>query len=339
MNFTEYTNSPSLKQLQGIDVMKYIMSYSVIAIHSQSACDTFFPTFIVWFINLAVPFFFITSGYLVARKIYALKSYPERHMMLKARALEIFRLFVLWIIIYLPLSFIYNWISGNTNYLKIIFSFIVSIITHGEITCAWPLWFLYSLGIYTLCITWCIKKTHRMIILSIIAFICLLADFYQQKIIIDNSNGLINLIYTLFPFRVLGGGAYIISGMFLYKYFKFAKNWSVILSIMIFSILLFYYHLPLNPLFGGMALFMIACVLPLKNLSNICLKLRFQSMWIYYLHMYFIVTAIIIATNLGFILKLWPTFLIVSVITTIFAVILTYLQNIKTFKFLDKLVK
>ena len=56
----------AVKDIPGIDIFKFIMAFAVILIHFPPVFDIgheIYPEVIRWLIRLAVPFFFIVSGY------------------------------------------------------------------------------------------------------------------------------------------------------------------------------------------------------------------------------------------------------------------------------------
>lgn len=99
-------NTEFHKDFKGIDITKFVMSFAVIAIHAPEFLwpeNRTYPFLIDWIIRLAVPFFFISSGFLVQKKIILLdKSLQKRY--LRSRSIKLFRIWSLWLLIYLPLS-------------------------------------------------------------------------------------------------------------------------------------------------------------------------------------------------------------------------------------------
>jgi hypothetical protein len=91
--------------------------------------------------------------------------------------------------------------------------------------------------------------------------------------------------------RPLRGGLYITSGLYLYKLAPYLGDKCKLVIAGISSLLLCYLlntsNLPFAALAGGCGLFLLALSLPIKG-SEFTLRLRNQSMWIYYIHMYFI---------------------------------------------------
>jgi hypothetical protein len=138
--------------------------------------------------------------------------------------------------------------------------------------------------------------------------------------------------------RALGGGYLMLAGMYLYKYKHLFLKLKWALISLIVSVLLFYLHLPFSSLFGGIAIFIFAMLLPLKEnaLTN---TMRKQSMWIYYLHMYFMFACFGIFSHLGEPLHVAKAFAIASIATFLTTRMIVGLTNRGYCTWLNKLVK
>lgn len=325
------------QQIQGVDVGKYIMALGVVAIHvSSSSCTgILFPRIINWFIYLAVPFFFIVSGFLLIREISDL-DVSEKRKYLGVRLKKITKLYALWLLIYLPISIIHCF--SNKIPLKDFFSsLIASILIRGEIMYAWPLWFLYSLLIITLGLYLTVRYKIMNFVFWI--FVCIFYVIGQIFHCIDHSllSEPIIFIYKILPIRVISGGIYVLFGFFLYRTCKRITSVLILsLVLLIISILLYVYNLPCYELVGGGCIFLYCTKINLNN-NLLSKSLRNQSMWIYYLHMYIIYFIVEYAINNNRQLQLWPTFVTVLGITIIIAYILSKLQTVPKFKFLNVL--
>lgn len=70
-----YSHTSPAPQLGGVDIFKFVMAFAVVFIHSESVLNTFRPGIgeyifaVTWFINLAVSYFFVVSGFLMERKL------------------------------------------------------------------------------------------------------------------------------------------------------------------------------------------------------------------------------------------------------------------------------
>lgn len=327
-------------QLSGVDIFKYVMAFAVIAIHYGDQ----YPIFFKWFIRLAVPFYFTTSGFLLERTLNTIQNNQEKIIYIRKRCLKIFKLFGMWILIYIPIS-IYGYLTEHTLPWMIPFEMLFDIIGKGQIVYAWPLWFLYSLGIFTYLIGVSINHPKFK---SVILFIIICGYFGQYMIeTVDPADIRINNIhlkYILYglPYRVLSGGMYIMTGIFIYRRCRTVidNNHSFIPIILLIALsyLLFMFKLPMYEIFGGMSIFLIAARLPIQR-ASLCLSLRVQSMWLYYTHMYVIFFAIILPNHFGFSMGFDSGYFLVAIVSVLLALGLWHLQQYKTFSFLSSLSK
>lgn len=89
-------------------------------------------------IRLAVPFFFIVSGYFA----YKIINSPDK---LRVRGMKMLRIWAIWMLIYFPLQLY----SGFPD-AKSVVVYIINVLLYGEEAYAWPLWFLYAQAIFFL---------------------------------------------------------------------------------------------------------------------------------------------------------------------------------------------
>lgn len=314
------------------------MSLCVVAIHvaSGSCIGITFPYMFSWFIRLAVPFFFVTSGFLLARELSCKEDY-EKESFLKVRTGKILKLFSLWLLIYLPISLI-CFPYGEKPLYKLVTSIIANVLIRGEIRYAWPLWFLYSLLLTTAGL-WFTSRSRISRILFLI-IVCLFYISGQILTLVETTNLPLYLQYLckLLPIRAIGGGGYLLCGILIFKTYTYiAKAYFSILLIGI-SIVLHIFNLPCYEMIGGISIFLFATLLNIdkKRFSS---SLRVQSMWIYYLHMYVIFILLSISKIKGIQLQLWPTYFTVLFITMLIAYILSVLQTKPRLKFLRILTK
>jgi hypothetical protein len=318
----------------GIDVWKFVMAFAVIAIHSRNQVYTFgqYSDCVDWFISLAVPFFFIVSGFLLAQKLEKFESVSEKRAVLLARSKQMFRLYISWLIVYLPIAIYFATINGTIWY-RAIASYIAQALFYGQSSYAWPLWYIYSMTIVCFILYRFFYKSNKSRIILAVTFIgaALVADwdFIPNVPVIGVPNSLCS--------RALGGGLPMLAGMVLYKYkCRILKpKWSLISLIV--SVVLFALNLPLHQLFGGIAIFIFAMLIHLNGnaLTNI---MRKQSMWIYYLHMYFMFTCFEAYRLSDTPLYCGVAFVIASVATFIATSVIVGLTNRSYCTWLTKLV-
>ena len=207
MDMAETQIAQSRKEIYGVDIFKYVMSLAVIAIHvsSQSCCGVSFPSICRWFNSLAVPFFFIVSGYLMARKISVMESQECKADTLRQRSFVIFRLFILWTMLYLPLSMAV-YLFNETPPMKILISIIVSIFSRGEMVCAWPLWFLYSMVLTTFAVSLIIRHNKYRSVFIAVIILFYIGYVLTQRYDTNSLSRIVMLCCNVLPLRVIGGG-------------------------------------------------------------------------------------------------------------------------------------
>lgn len=126
-----------------IDLLKFLCAYLVIGIHTrpfQSIGILLDKVFYYNVSNYAVPFFYACTGYFLIIK------QPEKdlHTKLSYRIKKIFNIYVIWSIVYLPLT-VYGWsIEGNKTLEYAVFC-IRNYFLVGDNFYSWALWYLNGL--------------------------------------------------------------------------------------------------------------------------------------------------------------------------------------------------
>lgn len=273
------------KYFDGIDLFKYIMAYAVVIIHADAFESTTLPFFIEWIIRQAVPFFFIVSGFFLHRKAIQLDHSQKANLYL-SRAINLLRIFGVWLIIYLPLSIIY-FFHEHFTFAEILRNYIFTVLVYGQSFMAMPLWFIYSLSLSCFLLFICSKTNHNRLILLILGIGVYLVEWIDKTSLLSITPN--QLIHTMFLYthRTLGGLIYIVAGTMIFKLIKTSFIFQKGIFCILVSILLFYFKFPFWQLFGGCGFMLIGIDLNLSS-SSIWSKLRQQSMWIYYTHMLFI---------------------------------------------------
>lgn len=130
-NITLDDNCYKNTQLESLDMMKFICVFLVIAIHVPPFEDLSEKlNFLVeqCFCRIAVPMYFITSGYLLFRKIDTSKIKLQSNI-IKKYLFRILRLYCIWSLFYLPVSIDFN--KGVVYaFLRWVVCFIFQGITH-----------------------------------------------------------------------------------------------------------------------------------------------------------------------------------------------------------------
>ncbi len=136
-------NSTRSKNLNAVDVVKLIMAFCVIGIHSYIFDQKDFPITIDYIVNLAVPFFIITTGWLYARK-YGLEIDQFGKL-----SVQYFRLYFVWVLIYLPLILFEYYHDGGLT-VDNATKFLRKLLLTGSNPFSYHLWYL--LAIATTCL-------------------------------------------------------------------------------------------------------------------------------------------------------------------------------------------
>ena len=213
------------KQYNSIDLFKFIFAFAVISIHTQPLINC--STNVVININeaiirMAVPFYFIASGYLLGQRISFENNNYNPHVFEKY-LLRILKMYIIWMLIYSPLAII-NYIKTGTSFIKAVGSFLIGLFFVGEQYNNWVLWYLLS-TIYAVLLIWLISRRglrkRHLIGLVILASIMVAGFGY-----IGNSsdyNGALGIFQkvvrrVLSSGRIFNGLVYIPIGLLLSKH-------------------------------------------------------------------------------------------------------------------------
>lgn len=285
------------KSYNSIDVMKFIMSLAVIAIHSRAALNISYSQSVTYLINLAVPFFFITSGFLIYHHYQKSveRSVAKYYFM---RAVRFIRLFVIWSLVYLPLAILY-YASAETTWFHDVLSYVRRFLTSGDLPYAWPLWYLHAMGLALLLIAAMKKLRFSTIVIWGIGLSLLLIAYFYDKIQLESFHGPLpnvvknyQLMFNTTRNGVFWGVAYVSTGMMIGKYgHRIPSLWG---GVIVFCVgcLLSANHMPFSELCGAAGVLM--CSKGVDELySTMCSwPLRSMSSIIYFTHMFFIVIVI-----------------------------------------------
>lgn len=155
------------KEYKVVDVMKLVMAIVVIAIHAHpelSSVSTLVIQVTELLYSLAVPFFFMASGFLLFKKIN-LPLDDDGNQRIKRYLSKIVKLYLLWTAIYLPMS-VLGFVNDGTSLMKSVLIFVRNVLLVGENFMSWPLWYLLALIVAVLIIWGLLKlRMPRRIIL------------------------------------------------------------------------------------------------------------------------------------------------------------------------------
>lgn len=126
-----------------------------------------------WYIRLAVPYFFIVSGYFVARKIDRLSSEEDKRRILFKRSGHLFKQYAIWLLIFLPIGLSCYRLFTFKHFCQ---QYLYDIFVMGNTPYAWPLWFIYSMAIVLL-LSAIFNKKYQQLILFIGFILVYLLNF------------------------------------------------------------------------------------------------------------------------------------------------------------------
>ena len=318
-----------------IDCLKLIMAISVVVAHMElfSEIHGSRNIFITWFCYLSLPFFFMASGYFTMRKLIHFQQ-AEVSRSLRNRSFKMFKLWVIWILIYLPLE-VYNYFITGSSFIDNLPNIIHDLFLSGFLGCSWTLWFIYSLAIVFLILSF--FKINKKNLYMIWLFFCLLEmSLYTVPYVPFNLNPDIYWFFNGIVVRILGGGLSITTGILLYLQ---RKCLSMIMApvLLTISVVMFYSGVPFNSLFGGIALFIVGMTIKLRP-HPIYHFIRNVSMWTYFMHMYVLYGVRWSISLFGCFSQVPPNYLTVGSLVVLLACGLSLLQRVKGFRWLGFLV-
>ena len=291
-NFTD-------RHYNSIDLFKLIMAFMVVAIHTHplencTNSDLLKAYDLLAF--MAVPYFFLASGYLLAIKMsWPCANNTDNANRLLKHTKRIIKMYLTWTAIYLPLA-IYHFICSGTPPIKAILLYIRGLFFVGEQYNSWPLWYLLS-TIYTLIVIYVllyVKKKSTvpaLILLSVFASVFSIGISHfvvyegQMPAILQIVKKLI--CYSILNGRIFRGMIYIPIGMLLAN-----RNTSFVVNLFVLFLGYVANDCTSNTIISSYALIVMAVALfgvvekiKLRN-NAIYPVMRNMSTVIYFTHMY-----------------------------------------------------
>ena len=185
--------------------MKFLVAFVVVAMHTTEGNPLGIK-------DLAVPFFFLASGFFLFGKLDA--GNPEEAAVYRKKWLSrIVRLYLVWTLIYLPFT-VYGFIRGGSPPLHSLALLFRNLLFVGENYLSWPLWYLLGM-IWAGCMIFLLRRLRVPVWGMLIIGVALIlvaqlsglksADWYRM-VFKTTRNG----IFLGFPFMTAGG---VIAGM------------------------------------------------------------------------------------------------------------------------------
>jgi len=166
------------RQYASIDIARYVLALLVVCIHTfpfLEISETFNTYFIHTVCRLAVPFFFTTSGFFFFRN-YDSENEDLNETRLKKALIRLFRIYLIWTIIYLPYT-IFDY-THTGFHIKYLFTYVRDFFLNGSY---YHLWFLPALMLADI-IVYCLYKNKglnfTLLITLILYFVGYLINVY-----------------------------------------------------------------------------------------------------------------------------------------------------------------
>ena len=313
------------KEYYGIDLFKFIMSFCVIAIHT-SLLNEQSHVFYSLIIRMAVPFFFLSTGFLLSNKLNDSNENEYNLNIIKNQIIKFLKKYLFWSFIYLPLT-IYGIFFFKYSLVGIVRNFLFV----GEEYNSWQLWYLLSSVYAFVFLFFCFKKnvnSKKMItIIFLIIVLKSLFDYYEVNYENFNIIFIVKVIRkTIRNFRIFNGIIFITIGIKLkkvnvpFKINSFLFFLSLLLDYYIKNIIVSEYI----SIITIISLFNFVKELNLKK-SIIYIYFRKMSSIIYYIHMYIFTIYSLIRykkINFGF-----EMFLVTSILSFVFSIMYIFISK------------
>lgn len=284
------------KTYPSFDLVKWLMAICVIAIHThplERINNSIILSIYNFIVDLAVPFFFIVSGFLLFSKMEERYNSLINRAKIRKYLFRMLKLYIVWNIIYFPIS-VFGFMRDCEGVIKSVILYIRNLLIVGANYYSWPLWYLLSLCYATVLVMILLKwnvKVYQIMCLSILIFI--IACFITAVVEGDIHGGGYERVSSIIrksigDGRILTGFTYFSLGMFLARYkIRFSFKASILgMTLIVFVALIqksstFCIAIP-------KALFFFELVLSIKLKERKCyIYFRHASEVLYFSHMIF----------------------------------------------------
>lgn len=320
------------KEYKVLDIMKFAMAIVVVAIHTRpelSFKSTFIRELFEALYSIAVPFFFMASGFLLFRKI-ELPLNKEGEVRIKSYLKRMCKLYLVWTIIYLPLT-IYGFYLDGIPVLKAIAIFSRNFLLVGENFMSWPLWYLLAL-IVAVGIVYALLKVKVsvkwIVVFSVImAIIGVSLDYCKDNSLLHSITDIYFSIFLKTRNGFFVGFLFVALGMLCSRFERVA--FVSVPLLFISGILGIMHNIPLSNAFVVFALFVFLVSIKCEKIESRCsLSLRVMSSIIYFVHM-LCIALLVLVFHIDYGLLL---FIISCAITCVLSIIMLGINDNKLLK-------
>ncbi len=160
------------RRYNAIDFWKLIMAFFVVSLHIRPLenCGVYVVNkFYDVFAAMAVPFFFLAAGFLLAQKMgYPMNGEDNRGVILDYLK-KILKLYIIWSVVYLPLAVI-HYIAENRSPITSAVAYVRGLLFVGEHYNSWHLWYLLSTVYALVFVLLLLKKNQSIERIAVIGF-------------------------------------------------------------------------------------------------------------------------------------------------------------------------
>lgn len=143
-----------INRYYSIDLFKLIFAFVVVSIHTNPLVNInghWYNTVYNVVVGMAVPFFFIASGFFIGKKAECIEHvFWFDPAAMRKYFLKILKMYVIWMVVYTPIVIVHYAQSGFSVW-KSVSAYLIGFLFVGEHYNNWVLWYLLS-AIYTVAV-------------------------------------------------------------------------------------------------------------------------------------------------------------------------------------------
>ncbi|MGN0505296.1 MAG: acyltransferase family protein [Lachnospiraceae bacterium] len=286
-----------IKRMNSIDLVKLVMAFWVVAIHTiplKGRVTEFAYSVHSSYMGLAVPFFFLSAGFLLANKLRYPFSDEYSIKQIQRYLKRMVRLYLIWNVIYFPLA-LYRYIADGTGWIRAVLLYVRGLIFVGEHYNSWMLWYLlstiYALMLIIVLLKYVHLKPDKIVLIGAALFVMGIGITFLVNYEGKLPAALLHLQqffhYTIPNGRIFQGVFYIPVGMCLAKK-RIGMKESCFMTVVSFIMNIFITDSSISSVLiavCAIGFFSIVEKIPLPD-SPIFPFMRKMSTVIYFIHMY-----------------------------------------------------
>lgn len=343
-------------EYKSLDLFKLIFAVLVVIIHTKPLLDIsdkanwFFSNS---FLNLAVPFFFITSGFLLFEKLKSISDNAEKNTAVKKYVAHLLKLYLIWSIIWLPIKLLGWHTSGGIDKADLL-DWVQAFFLTGKTGDA--IWYLLAVAVCAIVAAWITRNGEKnfKLLLTVSGILYVLGVLLSSWYKVVEGNFIVEWYYKIFLTTengLLNGFLFFAVGACISKYgFKIPYKTALICAAIGFCVLvgevILVYNMQYNKdgvckLFTlpivSMLLFLGIVQLPVNIPTERCRVFRDWSTLIYVSHGIIIRVLGIMIGIVGLKLPYSILFIMTILLAWLFAITVRYLTKNKNVKILKVL--